>query len=762
MQRTTYLWLGILASFGLSLSSSCTATEEVTNTTDTLLELNTLLDTTLKQTERIQSTLDVLNDLINMGGFKVEDPQATRSAISYLKEITNSVLHTSYIPIDTYKIGILLQINQRLTDHIDMSITYKLKNLHDFTLDTLPALRSSVSMLSLDDLALLALENDKKIDALLAHARNAGLNPLQQGYGALTNFVKNHKQTFSTAFKVALIGAGAVTLLMMLPSDILNKTGLHNTSLNSVRTNLIVPNPNEPSVPNILGILPTELGLRLNIWNIIGTSVVAGALTARDQVKHQLLKVHHALLGSTIKIKDPSNKEIIEGEIDQEMLTGLERILPLVENIVKAICYPHVYERQGAWLGKGFLFAGPSRTGKTLIAKYIAQRINEELTKLGKSQKAAFIEVQWTELMEVNGIQNVLERAHKEAPCVVFIDEIDTLGAQRDRRSTLLNELLTGMSGINNTNSTKNQVIFIAATNKPEHIDFALLQPGRFEVIPFTLPTFTQRKKYFENYIRRLALDPGSLNIDHLAHQTAGCSYGDLCLVINSAKFAAKTREESLGAKHLQEMINRKIRRINLEEMPLNTNEQEAIAIYQAAKALAHYELQSTHTVDAITIHPIERKPHEQNVWNKGDQAYIKKQKDPIKYGALFTYRSDELTLIETEEELIKQIKIRLAGHVALQLMLGTTLYNYRLEDKNKAYDLAKKVALNGYSEDKLSKEERIKYTQDTRALLVRCEHDIKELLQARLPLLRALTNQLKEQLLLTHEQIAELYKQYI
>ncbi|MHB9148447.1 MAG: AAA family ATPase, partial [Candidatus Amoebophilus sp.] len=325
-----------------------------------------------------------------------------------------------------------------------------------------------------------------------------------------------------------------------------------------------------------------------------------------NNIQRNLSKYWEQLKGYKIPINDDSRYEVEETiTLEDERLIGLESQIAQLKDLALYITEPDMFDRQGVSLGKGILLVGPTRCGKTLTARALAGTINRILKAKGSKRKFGFKEVKFSEAVWRNdGIKNLIEDARQNAPCVLFIDELHNLPLQSNSEfgNRPLNEFLTGMSGINSENDAKQQVIILGATNKPELLDSALLQPGRFgTLIHFEKPDFEKRKQYFNIMFKRNIIDSSQFDIDLLAQHTEGCSYGDLDEILRDPRFVARKQAKRLTQEFILDKIHSHVHRLR-KELPLIEQEKKIVAAHQAGKALAHAILQPESKMILVSI----------------------------------------------------------------------------------------------------------------------------------------------------------------
>ena len=276
-----------------------------------------------------------------------------------------------------------------------------------------------------------------------------------------------------------------------------------------------------------------------------------------------------------------------------------------VKEIVDFLKNPRIYTELGGKIPKGALLVGPPGTGKTLLAKAVAGEANVPFFSMSGSD---FVEMFVG--VGASRVRDLFRQAKEKAPCIVFIDEIDAVGRARgknpsmggnDERESTLNQLLTEMDGF----GTNSGIIVIAATNRADILDKALLRAGRFDrQIHVDLPDLNERKAIFGVHMRPLKLDP-SVDVDLLSRQTPGFSGADIANVCNeSALIAARKHKRAIDKQDFLDAIDRIIGGLEKKTKVLTQKEKEAIAIHEAGHATISWFLEHANPLIKVTIVP--------------------------------------------------------------------------------------------------------------------------------------------------------------
>lgn len=276
-----------------------------------------------------------------------------------------------------------------------------------------------------------------------------------------------------------------------------------------------------------------------------------------------------------------------------------------VEEIVEFLKQPQKYTELGGKIPKGALLVGPPGTGKTLLAKAVAGEADVPFFSISGSD---FVEMFVG--VGASRVRDLFRQAKEKAPCIIFIDEIDAVGRARgknpsmggnDERENTLNQLLTEMDGFGSNSG----VIILAATNRVDILDKALLRAGRFDrQIYVDLPDLNERKEVFGVHLRPLKLD-NTVDVDLLARQTPGFSGADIANVCNEAALiAARHSKTSVGKDDFLAAIDRIVGGLEKKTKVMTAAEKRAIALHEAGHATISWFLEHANPLIKVTIVP--------------------------------------------------------------------------------------------------------------------------------------------------------------
>jgi cell division protease FtsH len=283
-------------------------------------------------------------------------------------------------------------------------------------------------------------------------------------------------------------------------------------------------------------------------------------------------------------------------------VAGVEEAKQELTEIVEFLKYPEKFVALGARIPKGVLLVGPPGTGKTLLSKAVAGEAGVPFFSISGSE---FVEMFVG--VGASRVRDLFDQAKKNSPCIVFVDEIDAVGRQRgaglggghDEREQTLNQLLVEMDGFD----TNTHVIVIAATNRPDVLDPALLRPGRFDRhVTLDRPDIKGRRQILDVHARNKPLD-STVDLDVLARQTPGFSGADLANLINEAAIlAARANKKTIGMEELEEAIARVIAGPERKSRRISDHEKEVIAYHETGHALVMKALPHTNPVHKVSI----------------------------------------------------------------------------------------------------------------------------------------------------------------
>jgi len=286
-------------------------------------------------------------------------------------------------------------------------------------------------------------------------------------------------------------------------------------------------------------------------------------------------------------------------------VAGLEGAKEEVQEIVDFLKNPKRYTQLGAKIPKGALLVGPPGTGKTLLAKAVAGEAQVPFFSLSGSD---FVEMFVG--VGASRVRDLFKQAKEKAPAIIFIDEIDAIGRARgrsasmganDERENTLNQLLTEMDGF----GTNSGVIILAATNRADILDRALMRAGRFDrQIYVDMPDLNERKEIFAVHLKPIKIDK-QIDVDFLAKQTPGFSGADIANICNEAALiAARKKQNEVAKQDFLDAVDRIIGGLEKKNKIITKKEKEVIAYHEAGHATVSWLLEHAHPLVKVTIVP--------------------------------------------------------------------------------------------------------------------------------------------------------------
>jgi ATP-dependent metalloprotease FtsH len=328
-------------------------------------------------------------------------------------------------------------------------------------------------------------------------------------------------------------------------------------------------------------------------------------------------------------------------------VAGLDGAKVEIMEIVDFLKNPKKYTDLGAKIPKGALLVGPPGTGKTLLAKAVAGEAKVPFFSLSGSD---FVEMFVG--VGASRVRDLFRNAKEKAPCIIFIDEIDAIGRARgksisagsnDERENTLNQLLTEMDGF----GTNSGVIILAATNRADILDRALMRAGRFDrQIYVDMPDMNERKEIFKVHLKKIKID-ASVDIDFLARQTPGFSGADIANICNEAALiAARANKKQVTRQDFLDAVDRIIAGLEKKNKIITPSEKRVIAFHEAGHATVSWMLEHASPLVKVTIVPRGR--------SLGAAWYLPEERQ-----------------ITTTEQIMDEMCAALGGRVAEEVMFG-------------------------------------------------------------------------------------------
>ena len=441
-------------------------------------------------------------------------------------------------------------------------------------------------------------------------------------------------------------------------------------------------------------------------------------------------------------------------------VAGLKEEKEEVSELIDFLKNPKKFQKLGARIPKGVLLVGPPGTGKTLLARAVA----------GEA-KVPFYYISGSDFVELfvgvgaSRVRDMFKEAKQNAPCLIFIDEIDAVGRQRgtglggghDEREQTLNQLLTEMDGFGSNEG----IIIIAATNRPDVLDPALLRPGRFDrQVTVNLPDVKEREAILEVHAKNKILDE-NVKLKRIAERTPGYSGADLENMLNEAALLAVRRNKlSIGMEEIDEAGDRVLMGPAKTSRKVTDFEKKVVCYHEAGHAVIGIELPNGEEVHKITIIP------------RGMAG-----------GYTQMLPKEERTMVMTKDELLDRITSLLAGRVSEEIFLNE-MSTGASDDFKKATRIARSmvteygmsdlgpVQFEHRSEEVFLGRDYIKsknysdavaleIDQEVRKIIDSCYKRAKDIIQKNKELVELLSSTLMNKETLTKEEIEEIVKDY-
>ncbi len=369
-------------------------------------------------------------------------------------------------------------------------------------------------------------------------------------------------------------------------------------------------------------------------------------------------------------------------------VAGIDEAVEEVREVVDFLKSPDKYQKLGGRIPKGVLLVGPPGTGKTLLAKAIAGEAGVPFFSLSGSD---FVEM----FVGVGAarVRDMFQQAEAKAPCIIFIDELDALGKSRgtsivgghDEREQTLNALLVEMDGFGSNSG----VIVMAATNRPETLDPALLRPGRFDRhVLVDRPDIRGREAILKVHVKNVKLDP-TVDLKEVAAITPGFVGADLANLVNEAALlAARAEKHAVGMREFNEGVERVTAGLEKKQRIMNEDEKQRVAYHESGHALVAYSLPNTDPVHKVSIIP------------RGLAAL-----------GYTMQRPEGDRFLMTQSELESRIQVLLAGTIAEEITY-TDISTGAQNDLERATEIARKMVM----EFGMSRLGRVNYRESNRS----------------------------------------------
>lgn len=758
-------------------------------------ELHALFDTYTQQLNTAKAHLQQINELILLKQISVQNPIKINTAIKDIQEEIDLLI--SFIDAN-YTVDSLVElayISEKIIEYLTTTAQYSIANLSTKDMSTFITKEMENSHFN-GDFARIIEENEKNLHVLGSVCDNAGLSTFSQTYRYLS---KNN--IFWATRQAAFWGtvAGLVGLYFIWDSKNLN-FNMTNEMITSkdpryeqVKKHLIEGNPiqgfqgidplahkqKEPFTFNLnkwldsTGLINTEKvsdymdewratiynKTKIDILTILPNAIITAAII--DPIRNNSINwitstwndlsilatdgteaVDRYLKGEKQKSQNSFTQASYKRAYFTDMVNG-QHLEKIVDEYVAYINNPERYDRTGTAPCKGILLVGPPQTGKSFFASAFLTAIEERCEKFSRNYK--FFPYTASDIARAGlTIEKIFANAYANAPAVIFFDEIDMMAVNREQNSFDTSAFLTQMSGLMSEHSEK-QVFVIAATNKPERLDFALLQKGRLgRIIPFEYPTVDAREIFITKQLEKRSVTFPQDFIHQLAKETEGISYNALSEIITEALRSAKQQMRLVTQADMTESFDKHTRKIApYSHKEYTAEDKKYIATYQAGKAVAIKALQPNTNIAKITILPVIKNINTENPWevfNKEKDKNIEHEqpftKESYQFGNVFTYHVQESLGLKNTRDIENEYIALIAGSIAQEILFNNTSLTLFKEDYSKANALLYELTQNEY----FSKEDREK---TMKAIEQRLREKARSTLQAHLASIQTIAQKL-------------------
>lgn len=440
---------------------------------------------------------------------------------------------------------------------------------------------------------------------------------------------------------------------------------------------------------------------------------------------------------------------------------GMESQKEAVRQTIEYLTDPERYLLMGIQSDTSYMFAGDTRTGKTFFAHAIAGEINKQLKEKHSDVHFKFVTVPSSfladEEIKLTPI-NLLHYAKRAwAPCVLFLDEIDITGPNREKNPKLLGEFLH-MLGSPELSDPRKPILFITATNREDEIDWALRTRGRFgSKIYFEYPDLKTRENFLKKLVRDTAQDPRMFDFTHWALRLHNVSFEDMKAWLNQVTIKTRLYNESFNHNLVETTYYEYLKNIQLSSNAnLAPEEKELIAVHLSGKALVISLLQPHKMLNFVTIKQYNPKLEEAIGAVRGTKI----EQEQVITGKLCTMaRGDTAKMVSHQQE-IDMIKVRLAGAAAEEVFFGQpSAYQCKPQSSRKAYARCRNIVAKSLQKDGIGDELSAQFDKQAYELYSKSFREVKQLLERHKDELNALINALLEKEILNDREVTTVIK---
>ncbi len=800
----------ILVALALScLTEATTSLQAKTKNAHAVNVADQLINEAQKQLAQIRICLNSIAALIRKNNTYTEKEQQKIITHFLLLDqmIIEKMKNEKFLMADLQQVHALLLINTTLINHIHELLASNFKTLASFKIEQLiaKATRRTKKLPEKKQIDARLAYNDKKLEAL--KDKSLGLTWYNEVSRFLDNRIISPCQKYSIPSRTLLVAgtlfAGSVlwwqiftkhfkrVMKMDENTYFLNKFGkfkhwigntLYGEPYGKIQSPESVSSKKTKKPLNFLEkFQPTKpkglLGrLDYHLYNWIHSfsetsrwlaKAVAAGLGAEflyfyPKTRKQLTIWKNWLKGGTYLKEAERAAEKVE-HVRFEEIFGQNEIKRYLQILVDYLEKPESFDRLGLTPPKGILCIGDTRTGKTFCINAFFGEVNDMFARTGQPGKFKLLKLDVLTI-KVEGMEKILRMVKRNAPCIVFIDEIDLLDLQRTGENRTLSEFLTAMGDVVNSSDSKKQVIIIAATNRPETLDIALRQPGRFgKELRFEYPNYQDRVLFMKTRLAELSLTIEAFDVEKLAKYTENKSYEALNMLIKNAIIKSRLRGEVLTQQHLDEALDEDIYHIipkYTKDVP--AHELNILSAHFAGQALMLALLDNDINLAKVTIRQVMTELKEEVMGMHLYGAKEKKEQERFEYGKIFTHHKHDSINMATKEEKIEMCKMYLAGFIAEELLLGSCGYSCHAEDdKANALGLAQSIAFEGIDMSTMPKHVQNEKHNQALAIIEQCKKEVREVLTKNKEALTVLSQALVYSETLDHDQVVAIVKNH-
>lgn len=727
-------------------------------------KLNMLHAELRKQLDTLMGNAQTCAQFIIMRKMNPKNPHETFFWIQSFMELARKASQIPHVPVTSYKLSRSIKINTQLIAALNEAYKSGFASLPD-----LDELEKAVKKIEND---ILAPKTTKISLAIL----NTSFSENQNAIEKLTKTIQSGGITwYNSLYRkcVELNQKFSITPVIVNTAIV---TGLSSAVLYSM-SNLY--EGNDPSKDNIIASIQrwlhtTKFGEFVKDMGDHGSNVHhrymgVQAGIASIGVLHQLgifktlqetwSNIDARLIGAT-----PINYQSLQYvntdfTLEDKMFDSVRHLLDPFHQILTFLKNPDLYIHGGQKIPKCVLLAGPPGSGKTHSARAFAGSIQKLYEDQGKGDKVGFIVMEPHEMIE-----DKIQEAKANAPCVLFIDEFHLHnGGQQTANGMWLSKMLTEIDKVDKTDDPMRQVFIVTATNRPDLLAKALLRDGRFGEdarVNFSVPDYEQRKSVISALCNAAFIKLTPTETEYMARLTQDCAFSSINKIFERASRDAKTLNKEATYAHVYNAFNRVIRGLH-ERISLPDVEKNIVVTHIAGAAIAHLMLDSYNVLDAITLKMqspkiVEGHDFLQKIENVDEDTQHKMQK----YGALFSFNMHEHVHISLKDRFV-QAKLYLAGIVSQNVILGLES-DYRIDERQKAYESIVNILVRGLKLETLSKEMQNNIKTEAITILNQCENELKAFIEEHRGIVIRVAEKLKEKVFLTVDEIKHLISEEV